>query len=178
MSADRKKLIAETAKALTGLTDSEWEIATVEGTDHLAGYFDAAARAFAVFERAHADLGARIGRAVVAVQDGEPQEVVLGMLRGDARYEHNTVVFEKAHTPTDDEHLAQMTAFETAKLEARNFIRHDPHVWHEALEDALDKVLPAVWSAAADFRRTVQGEPCDCMDRYCRKDHDCQSQGE
>jgi hypothetical protein len=70
---------------------------------------------------------------------------------------------EQAHTPTDDEradeHQAQMVAFETAKLDARNSMRHDPHVWHGALEAALDKVLPAVWNAAAGFRRTVQGEP-------------------
>lgn len=73
------------------------------------------------------------------------------------------VVFEKALTPTDDEredeHQAQMIAFETAKLEARNSMRHDPHVWHEALEDALDKVLPAVWYAAAGFRRSDVPEP-------------------
>ncbi|WP_217183393.1 hypothetical protein [Streptomyces sp. AC495_CC817] len=70
---------------------------------------------------------------------------------------------EAAHTLTnderEDEHQAQMVAFEGAKLDARNSMRHDPHVWHEALEDALDKVLPAVWHAAAGFRRSVVPEP-------------------
>lgn len=50
----REELIEEAAKALTELTDAEWEIATAEGTDHLAGYFEAAARCLAVFEKAHA----------------------------------------------------------------------------------------------------------------------------
>lgn len=67
-------------------------------------------------------------------------------------------------TPTppeerEHEHLAQMIAYEGAKLEARNLMRHDPHVWHEALEDALDKVLPGVWRAAAGYRRSEVPEP-------------------
>lgn len=50
---DNEKLIEEAAKALTALTDAEWEIATAEGTEHLAGYFDAARRVLVVFEKAH-----------------------------------------------------------------------------------------------------------------------------
>lgn len=72
-------------------------------------------------------------------------------------------VVQEALTPTnderEDEHQAQMIAFERAKLDARNSMRHDPHVWHEALEDALDKVLPSVWHAAAGFRHTEVPEP-------------------
>lgn len=37
-----EELIEEAAKALTALTDAEWEIATAEGAEHLTGYFDAA----------------------------------------------------------------------------------------------------------------------------------------
>ncbi|WP_217181569.1 hypothetical protein [Streptomyces sp. AC495_CC817] len=77
--------------------------------------------------------------------------------------ENIAAVFEAALTPTneerEDEHQAQMVAFEGAKIDARNSMRHDPHVWHEALEDALDKVLPAVWHAAAGFRCSVVPEP-------------------
>lgn len=54
---DNEKLIEEAAKALTALTDAEWEIATAEGTEHLTGYFDAARRVLAVFEKAHAKQG-------------------------------------------------------------------------------------------------------------------------
>lgn len=50
---EHEGLIEEAAKALTALTDAEWEIATAEGTDHLTGYFDAARRVLAVFEKAH-----------------------------------------------------------------------------------------------------------------------------
>ena len=48
----REALIEEAAKALAGLTDAEWDIATAEGTDHLAGYFEAAEQVLAVFEAA------------------------------------------------------------------------------------------------------------------------------
>lgn len=54
---DNEKLIEEAAKALTALTDAEWEIATAEGTEHLTGYFDAARRVLAVFEKAHTPTG-------------------------------------------------------------------------------------------------------------------------
>lgn len=47
-----------------------------------------------------------------------------------------------------DEREAMIVAFETAKRSARESMRHDPHVWYEALEEALDKVLPEVWRAA------------------------------
>ena len=50
---NREELIEEAAKALTGLTDVEWEIATAEGTEHLTGYFEAAERVLSVFEQAH-----------------------------------------------------------------------------------------------------------------------------
>lgn len=49
-----ESLIEKAAKTLTSLTDAEWDIATAEGTEHLAGYFDAARRVLAVFEEAHA----------------------------------------------------------------------------------------------------------------------------
>jgi hypothetical protein len=51
------------------------------------------------------------------------------------------------------EALTRDTMIESVKLDARNSMRHDPHVWHEALETALDKTLPAFWAAAAGFRR-------------------------
>ncbi|WP_431863005.1 hypothetical protein [Microbacterium algeriense] len=99
-----------------------------------------------------------IEEAAKAIYEARVEESTCGDLARAA-----LAVFEKAHTPTDDEredeHQAQMIAFETAKLEARNSMRHDPHVWHEALEDALDKVLPAVWHAAAGFRRSEVPEP-------------------
>lgn len=37
-------------------------------------------------------LAGRIGRSIVAVQDGEPEHVVLGMLRGELAWDFNTVV--------------------------------------------------------------------------------------
>lgn len=37
-------------------------------------------------------LAARIGRAIVAVQSGEPENVVVGLLRGQFVYDHNAVV--------------------------------------------------------------------------------------
>ncbi|WDH77899.1 hypothetical protein PTQ19_10235 [Microbacterium esteraromaticum] len=105
--------------------------------------------------------------------DGHTPADAAGRLRDAAVFEqaHSEVLAklesrEQAHreaAPTDDEredeHQAQMVAFEGAKIDARNAMRHDPHVWHEALEDAMDKVLPAVWHAAAGFRRPEVPEP-------------------
>lgn len=55
--------------------------------------------------------------------------------------------------PTTDEALVRDTLIEGVKLSARNLMRNDPRVWHEALESALDKTLPEFWAAAAGCRR-------------------------
>lgn len=60
------------------------------------------------------------------------------------------------------------TLIEGAKLDARNSMRSDPHVWHEALETALDQVLPAFWDAAHAWalRDARQALIEDQMKRY------------
>lgn len=61
------------------------------------------------------------------------------------------------YTPTTEE--VRDALIEGAKLDARNSMRSDPRVWHEALEAALDKVLPGFWDAARASVLAEQGEP-------------------
>lgn len=59
------------------------------------------------------------------------------------------------------EALARDAFIEHMKLDARNSMRSDPRVWHEALEAALDKTLPEFWAQASAFHR--QGQITEAM---------------
>ena len=59
------------------------------------------------------------------------------------------------YTPTTEE--VRDALIEGVKLDARNSMRSDPRVWHEALEAALDKVLPGFWDAARASVLAEQG---------------------
>jgi hypothetical protein len=54
--------------------------------------------------------------------------------------------------PVTDAEATRDALIEGVKLEARNLMRSDPRVWHEALESALDKTLPGFWNAARQAR--------------------------
>ncbi|GAA4774463.1 hypothetical protein [Microbacterium gilvum] len=49
--------------------------------------------------------------------------------------------------------MADEALIEGMKLEARNRMRHDPRVWHEALESAIDELLPALIEAVRQEER-------------------------
>lgn len=79
LRAERKR-----ADEATESLDARWE-----HSDHTAAkYYRRMREAEDGAER----LARRIGRAIVAAQTDEPEHVVVGMLRGDLAYEHNTVI--------------------------------------------------------------------------------------
>lgn len=48
---------------------------------------------------------------------------------------------------------------EGMKIDARNYMRHNPRVWHEALEEAIDKYLPPLIEAVrAEERERIAAE--------------------
>lgn len=64
---------------------------------------------------------------------------------------------------------------EGVKLDARNLMRSDPRVWHEALESALDKLLPAFWEASRAPQPTEAEwsceQGCKAPSAVCLLDH-------
>jgi CRISPR/Cas system CMR-associated protein Cmr5 small subunit len=57
---------------------------------------------------------------------------------------------------------------EGMKIDARNYMRHNPRVWHEALEEAIDKYLPPLIEAvrAEERERTID----EAQDSLVRQD--------
>lgn len=133
-------LVEDAAKALTALTDAEWEIATAEGTEHLTGYFDAARRVLAVFEKA-------LGEATVTPTDSFP-------------HGHPEI------DPTDDEREALASIRAIRRMpDRREAVPIDDtvrrHAYLKGYEDAMDDVrarLPHHSKAPEP-----QGEPSDAQ---------------
>lgn len=70
-----------------------------------------------------------------------------------------------AETPTpqgEPSGVIRDVLIESAKLAVRNRMRSDPRVWHEALEAALDEVLPDFWDATLHVAGAVEREGDNC----------------
>ena len=179
MTTDREQLIEKAAKALTGLTEAEWGIATAEGSDHLIGYFDAAERVWAVFEEAHTPTDGE--RAVLwEIIDSERrgwQRIGSG-LTSDLRDRilaagfRRTVQGEPSHEghsfcdprlgcvqgePTDAQVLAGLNAQWRTERQQAKYPEREPAPDLSFFGDSMTERMRAALRAAA----TVQGEPTD-----------------